>query len=313
MVSILLITTIVHLSVHAPIILRNWASLARHGIEVVVYAEDEQVRNTVRSYDLRARAIGTNRSHYYITYFNKLEGSHATVVGFFNGDNIFDGASLSATIQATYEKTSSLKLHFLLVGRRLNIRPDTECLAKELKKLNDLKESNDVHLHHLSDSADSMTREIAACPSELFMVAAQDYFIFDHAWLNDGMLAKIPESRLGGVIFDNWFTELPHHMKGVVSVDGTDTILDVHLPHGKSSQDSHQSPASAHNTKVHNVGGWLNAYWCGWTVFTEYLTAKIGGELPRDAAHVTVSERHDGNTQSELFGRCFNAEERIPG
>jgi hypothetical protein len=200
-----LITSVARLGIFQPpiqnMLFENWAELRQYGINVVVCSENEAVLEAIKPYGLLGITLPPEEAAYYKTYFQKLKLFPSDMVGFFNGDNVFDGAGLASTIQVIRRDILARPSppHVLLVGQRKNAaNPDCIVEGGELKA-------------GLAAAAKDGSARVAwidsACGLSYFMPMAQDYFIMDRPWL-DTLLPRMPLSRLGGVVFDNWLTEV---------------------------------------------------------------------------------------------------------
>ena len=195
-------------------------------------------------------------------------------------------------------------------------------------------ESNHNHDVGSEPASSEIARWLLKCCSEshateLFTYSAQDFFLMSRTWLRDTLLTQFPQSRLGGVIFDNWLTELPlrsNKTSSVISVDVTETLLAIHMPHGSSDKDSHGSIASAHNRDVHR-GPVLGNFICGTTITTmEYTVpsstspqapaqqaaswaspsdSEPGARYPRHEGNVSLVRRPHPTDQNDLDRRCY--------
>lgn len=296
-----LVTTVAHLGKLQPplqaLLFENWAELRQHGINVVVCSENPEVLDAIIPFGLMGMNLLGEKAAYYKTYFESMQHFPADMVGFFNGDNVFDGAGLASTVLAIRRELLSQPAppHVLLVGQRKNAVDSTCMMAGEA-----LQPGLAAAAH---DGSARINYINTACKLGHFMTQAQDYFILDRAWLGT-LLPRLPLARLGGVIFDNWLTEVPMHVPNTVSVDGTQAILNLHLPHGSDIMASHGSQASAHNRQVHATPP-HDQYWCGQTTVCLYEALFVDATSVTPRVHVAM---RNFDTDAQDFRRRCHAQ-----
>ncbi|KAL7562099.1 hypothetical protein ACA910_019847 [Epithemia clementina (nom. ined.)] len=174
-----------------------------------------------------------------MTYRHILESvvkvSSTPIVGFVNGDIAFD-ESLVHTLEAVLRERQfhpELWKHFMLVGQRNNVDVPAELLQSDIKDNVTLP----PRWHDLMEHVRSH--------GEPFILAAEDYFLFNRdisiPW------RTLPPFLIGGVYFDNWFTDYVRKQPSIALVDATNTLRAYHFNHGDHRRRSHEGLASELN------------------------------------------------------------------
>ncbi|KAL7556982.1 hypothetical protein ACA910_018267 [Epithemia clementina (nom. ined.)] len=175
-----------------------------------------------------------------LTYRHILESavkvSSTPIVGFVNGDIAFD-ESLVHTLDAVLrerEWNPELWKHFMLVGQRTNVDVPDELL-----------QSHGLDNATLPPQWDDLMTHVRS-HGELFRINAEDYFLFNRdiaiPW------STLPPFLIGGVYFDNWFTDYVRKQPNMELIDASKTLRAYHFNHhGTNRFRSHEGLASELN------------------------------------------------------------------
>ncbi|KAL7562100.1 hypothetical protein ACA910_019848 [Epithemia clementina (nom. ined.)] len=162
--------------------------------------------------------------------------SSTPIVGFVNEYIAFD-ESLVHTLDAVLrerEWNPELWKHFMLVGQRTNVDVPDELLQSDIKDNVTLPPRGHDLMEHLRSHG------------ALFMLKAQDYFLFNRdiaiPW------STLPPFLIGGVYFDNWFTDYVCKQPNMELIDASKTLHAYHFNHrGTNRFRSHKGLASEFN------------------------------------------------------------------
>lgn len=293
-VLLLLITAVKNLNQHSDVLFRTWKSYEDVGVVVMVGSGNPEVLNFANEKGLQTSHIVNIEYHAYFQilyqYSWRVYDGKVGLLGYFNGDTAFDMQDFKITLAQVWEKypflfesgtqeslrnaSSAGGPALMINGLRLNV---LKCDEPNVAAI-----SNDWFKKH--------------CTVETFMQAAQDYFFFTQnvlAFLLEG--TNMPNSRLGGIAFDNWLSARPLHWykskKRIqpFSIDASLTLPNYHLYHGDGSGivSSHNSASSTFNRNIHRPGGGYDDYHCNEPAVTMYFTShdKIQRRCPMNGQH----------------------------
>jgi hypothetical protein len=209
-------------------VMASWALTAPR-IETIIFThQDAEMRALAESFGLRA--VRGPKPHpvyhsprYRDVFDSALQFRSGDAVpklfGFANADVMFHPNDLSETLSAVAAFASSSSLVFV-AGRRTDV-----VVPFHFK------------LEPTAAAAGAQLDTMREC-GHLFVEGSADYFFVTPAlWRTWRRTGSVPEFVLGGVGADNYLLNLAAATKGVVSVDGTQTISCVHQEHENMSHE----------------------------------------------------------------------------
>jgi hypothetical protein len=145
---------------------------------------------------------------------------HAVLLGFINGDIVFrDNVNLMRSLVTVMNSPQAMRVPrgpVLMVGKRINVVAPTDNVRA------------------------------------FFVRSAQDFFFLNNQQLEG--IGPLPRSKMGGVVFDNWFTDKAWRIKDSTGVDLSLSAHALHLYTAPDPRGSHGSASSVVNHWIHRSG-----------------------------------------------------------
>jgi len=234
-----------HLKVAAQwAVLRNYQRLRRTGkFQGYLFTKNETWASRARAHDVfvfsdvETNSNGTPKLkpmfHQIIELSQKRCGPPVGLVfdGYANGDIIFSQSLLSTltTLQRGWREAvaNGTRKGVMLVGRRTNV----DYKGEELP-------SDDALLH------------FAISKGKIFPSFAQDYFVYSRSAAGSSQdWREVPDFVVGRLAYDNWLVDHAFHDARLDLLDGTETVLAVHLTTKDGNKAGHSKGADTHWNK----------------------------------------------------------------